>query len=211
MGKNNVTNILKNSLNTILDKMIEHPENVTDEQRGILEKMYSALCKTLCISEHSQWRVQWEVHKWADTARKLAGFEPDEIAIETQNIIVDGGANEMLKLISGVGGTPFSGTNSYIFVGTDNTAENAAQTGVIAAGNNRAYAVIDAGYPLVNGRQMVYSASFGDDTANFAWNEVSITNGIGANSVAMNRKVANLGTKATGTWTIRITISLTSV
>lgn len=211
MKNNKATNILKKSLNAILDNMIEHPENVTDEQRNILEKLYSSLCKTLGISEHSQWRVQWEVHKWADTARKLAGFEPDEIAIETQNIILDSGANEMLKLISGIGGTTFSSENAYIFVGTDNTAENAAQTGVIAAGNNRAYAILDSGYPLVNGRQMVYSASFGDDIANFAWNEVSITNGIGANSVAMNRKVANLGTKATGTWTIRITVSLTSV
>ncbi len=204
-------NALKKFLNLILDNMLAHPGNVTAEQRNILEKMYHNLCKILGISEHSQWRVTWEVQKWSDTARKIAGFAPDEVAIETQNIIVDGGANEMLKLISGTGGTAFSNANSYIFVGTDNTVENAAQTGVIAAGNNRAYAVMDAGYPIVSGRQMVYSSSFGDDIANFAWNEVSITNGIGANSVAMNRKVSKLGTKATGTWTIRVTVSLTSI
>lgn len=210
MDENKLSNILYNRMMSVLDNMKKNPDSVTEYDKNMLNKLYSSLCKATGISEHSQWRVEWRVEKWLDTARKLAGFEPDEISVETQNIILDVGANEMLKLISGTGGTPFDSANGYIFVGTDTSAENASQTGVLATGSNRAYAKIDSGYPSVSGRQVVYRASFGDNEANFAWNEASITNGIGTNAVSMNRKVSALGTKTTGTWTIQITVSLTS-
>lgn len=202
--------IMYRKICSVLDKMKENPDSVTEKDRSNLENLYSKLCRAMGISEHSQWRVEWKVDKWFDTARKIAGLAPDETVCETQNIILDTGANEMLKLITGTGGTAFSSANAYMYVGTDTTPENASQTGVIATGSNRAYAAIDSGYPTVTGRQMIYRASFGDDEANFAWNEAAITNGIGVGSVAMNRKVASLGTKSNGTWTVQITISLTS-
>ncbi len=194
----------------VLDAMKNNPDSVTDEDMDLLNNLYSRLCKTMGISEHSQWRVEWRLEKWTETARKVAGFEPDEVMCDSQNIILDTGANEMLKLITGTGGTAFSASNAYIYVGTSSTAENASQGGILATGNNRAYAGMDVGYPVVNGRQMIYRASFGDSSANFAWNEASIVNGTGANAVAMNRKVSNMGTKSTGTWTLQITVSLTS-
>lgn len=210
MSEKKLTNAIMERMNSLLDEFKNNPDKMTEEDKNWLEKLYSQLCKVTGISEHSQWRVEWRVEKWFDTARKLAGFEPDEIAVETQNIILDVGANEMLKLITGTGGTAYSNANTYLFVGTDSSPENASQNGVIATGNNRAYATVDAGYPVVTGRQMVYRASFGDTEANFAWNEASIVNGIGTNAVSMNRKVASLGTKTTGSWTLQITISLTS-
>lgn len=210
MSERKIMDVLYEKMDELLDKMREHPECVTEQDRDMLGKLYSKICKSLGISEHTQWRITWQVEKWADTARKLAGFEPDEVAIETQNIILDSGANEILKLISGTGGTVYSNANSYIYVGTDNTAENAAQVGVLATGSNRAHAAMDSAYPVVNGRQVIYRASFGDNSANFQWNEASIVNGTGPNAVAMNRKVVSLGTKTTGTWTLQITISLTS-
>ena len=210
MPEKKLNKVLYNRMMKSLDNMKNNPDRVTEEDKSMLQKLYSSLCKGLGISEHSQWCVEWRVEKWFDTAKKLAGLEPDEIAIETQNIILDSGANEMLKIITGTGGAAYSAANSYIYVGTDSTTENAAQSGVLATGTNRAFSSVDAGYPTVNGRQMIYRASFGDEAANFAWNEVSITNGTGANAVSMNRKVASLGTKTTGTWTIQLTISLTS-
>lgn len=197
-------------MKNLLDSFEKNPDSVSEEDIQNMESLYSKLCKRLGISEHSQWRVEWQVEKWADTARKIAGFSPDEVVCAGQNIILDTGANEMLKLITGTGGTAFNASNSYIYVGTDSTAENASQTGVISTGANRAYAGMDTGYPMVSSRQMVYRASFGDTSANFAWNEAAILNGTGANAVAMNRKVSTLGTKASGTWTLQITISLTS-
>ena len=120
-------------------------------------------------------------------------------------------ADEMLKLIGGVAGaTAYSAANAKIYVGSDSTAEAASQTGVIAT-TNKAYAGMDSGYPSVSGRTIVFRASFDDASANFAWNEAAITNGSGAGAIAMNRKVSALGTKTTGTWTLQLTISLTSV
>lgn len=203
-------NIIVKKLNQLLDEMIANPDKVTDSDRENLNSLYSKLCKAMGISEHSQWRVEWRVEKWLDTAKKLAGLAPDEVSVATQNIILDGGANEMLKLITGTGGTAYSNGNARIFVGTNSTAENPAQTGVLASGSGVASAVMDSGYPVVSDRQAVFRASFGDESANFAWNEFAISNGNGAGAVALNRKVASLGTKATGTWTLQITVSVTS-
>lgn len=210
MSENKIGKMMYQKMMNMLDKMKKNPDSITDEDKKSLELLYSKLCKALGVSEHSQWRVQWRVEKWFDTAKKLAGFAPDEVVTDTQNIVLDSGANEMLKLITGTGGTAFSSANAYMYVGTDTSPENASQNGVLATGNNRAYATVDAGYPVVSNRQMIYRASFGDDSANFAWNEASITNGIGTNSISMNRKVSPLGTKTTGTWVLEIRISLTS-
>lgn len=210
MAENKFSEVMYNKLVNMLERMKNNPNSVTDDDRSKLEKLYSALCKGLGISEHSQWRVQWKVDKWFDPARKLAGFAPDEVVYDTQNIILDTGANEMLKLISGTGGTAFSAADAWIFVGTDSSTENAAQNGVLATGANRASAKLDSGYPVVSGRQIEYRATFGENDANFAWNEASITNGNGTNAVSMNRKVKPLGTKVGGMWTIQITISLVS-
>lgn len=204
------TNVITEKFNEMLDKMIADPDSVTESDKSKLNALYSKLCKAMGISEHSQWRVEWRVEKWLDTAKKLAGFAPDDVCIATQNIILDGGANEMLKLITGTGGTAYSNANARIVVGTSNTAENSAQTGVIASGSNIASAVMDSGYPAVSDRQAVFRATFGDDSANFDWNEFCIMNGITSSAIALNRKVANLGTKSTGTWTLQITVSVTS-
>lgn len=210
MNKSNLTTKIYEEMRNYLAMLQAHPEMVTDEDTEKLNKLYSQLCKTMGISEHSQWRVEWQLDKWLCTADKEAGKAPDETLYDSQNIILDIGANEMLKLITGTGGTVFDNTNSFIYVGTDSTPENASQSGVLATGSNRASAAMDTGYPLVNGRQMIYRASFGDSSANFAWNEAAIVNGTGANAISMNRKVSNMGTKASGTWTLQITVSLTS-
>lgn len=209
-SENKITTKIYEKMRDLLSSMQERPDLVTEDDRKRLDSLYSLLCQTLGISEHSQWRVEWKLDKWFDTARKLSGCAPDETLCEAQNIVLDTGANEMLNLIAGTGGTPFNSSNAYIYVGTSDTPENASQAGVLATGSNRAYAPMDTGYPVVNGRQVIYRASFSDTSANFAWNEASIVNGTGSNAVAMNRKVSSMGTKNAGTWTLQITVSLTS-
>lgn len=207
--KNKLTTALVEKMNEVLDNMKNNPESVTEHDRELLSNLYSKICKSLGISEHSRWEVQWKVEKWLDSARHLAGFAPDEVVCDCQNIILDTGAEEMLKLITGTGGTQYSNANAYIYVGDSSTAEQASQSGVLAS-TNKAGAKMDSGYPTVEGRQAVFRASFGDSQANFAWREISITNGSGASSIAMNRKVASLGTKVTGTWSVQVTVSLVS-
>lgn len=198
-------------ISAILKSMADNP---TEEQKEQLIRLRSILSKALGFSEHVAWEVRWRVEKFMSKTLEAvlnSGEKPYEVCEDVQNIVLDTGANEMLKLIGGVSGaTAFSAANAKIYVGDSATAEAASQTGVLAT-TNKAYAGMDSGYPIASGRTLVYRASFDDSTANFAWNESAITNGSGVGAISMNRKVASLGTKATGTWTLQITISLTSV
>ena len=202
------------AISRILENIAAKAESLTDAQKEELKNLRSTLNRALAFSEHVAWEVHWRVEKFLSKTfdEVLAtGEQPYEVCSDVQNIILDTGANEMLKLIGGVSGaTAFSAANAKIYVGSDSTAEAASQTGVIAT-TNKAYAAMDSGYPSVSGRTIVFRASFDDASANFAWNEAAITNGSGAGAIAMNRKVSALGTKTTGTWTLQLTISLTSV
>ena len=202
------------AMSRILESVAEKSDGLNDAQKEELRKLRSILNRALGLSEHVAWEVHWRVEKFRSKTMEnvlTSGEQPYEVCSDVQNIILDTGANEMLKLIGGVSGaTAFSAANAKIYVGSDSTAEAASQTGVIAT-TNKAYAAMDSGYPSVSGRTIVFRASFDDATANFAWNESAITNGSGAGAIAMNRKVSALGTKTTGTWTLQLTISLTSV
>ncbi len=214
MEKKDFKTVMLEKVNKILDDMKNHPETVTDNDRSMLDKLYSSLCKTTGISEHTQWRVKWKVEKWKDHASRALGLEPYEVCTDTENIVLDAGANEILKLISGTGGTPYDSANAYIYVGTDSSIENAAQTGLLAANDtsHKFAAKMDVGYPVVTGRQVEYQATFGEGEAIFSWNEAAIVNGpmSSANAISLNRKQINMGTKTIGEWAINITISVTS-
>lgn len=189
-----------------LEKMAKHPELITDEQREKLEKTYNNICKTLGISENGKWVINWKVDKFYNKT-DYENNTPYETATSTQNIILNNGANEMLKIICGIDNRPaYSNSNAKIQVGTSSSPENASQTGLIATSPNMFEKSMEPTYPQVSGRTMVFKAVFDDGEANFVWNEFSITNG----AINMNRKVQNLGTKNGGVWSIQITISVTS-
>lgn len=190
-------------------KTIDSLDNLSEEDCQKVNKIFGKLCKLLKFSEHSLWRVEWEIDKWHSMAEKLSGVAPYATDSFGQNIVLDGGATEILNLMMGAG-TPYNNANAKIYVGTDTTAEKADQTGVLATGNNRAIAYMDTGYPVVSGRTITFSGTYGDDSANFAWNEFAVANGAGANAIALNRKVSPRGTKNTGTWTMRVTFTIVS-
>lgn len=116
----------------------------------------------------------------------------------------------MLKLISGIGGKPYNAENTRIYVGESAYRENFHQQGVLATGEYRACAKMDDGFPFIDedGTTLYYQATFGENDANFRWNEVSIANGDWENCIALNRKVESMGPKIRGTWTIRVAISI---
>lgn len=202
------------TISAMLERAAENPEGLNDAQKEQLKSLRALLNKALAFSEHVAWEVHWRVEKFLSKTLDdvlSSGEKPYEVCTDVQNIILDTGANEMLKLIGGVSGAvAFSAANAKIYVGDDATAEAASQTGVLAT-TNKAYAAMDTGYPSVSGRTIVFRASFDDSSANFAWRESAVTNGSGVGAISMNRKVSSLGTKVTGTWTLQITISLTSV
>lgn len=104
---------------------------------------------------------------------------------------------------------PWSNTNSYLGVGDSNTAEAATQTDLQAA-SNKFYKAMNATYPSRSSQTVSFQSDFTTSEANYAWAEWSIAAGATTASGAgftvgttnLQRKVAALGTKASGTWTL---------
>ena len=190
----------------MMETMLEKGKLTVEE----LEKMSKMISKELGASEHFKWCVKWEVKKYlADTLEKMGDLAiPYEVRTAKENITLNNGIEMMWKIVAGItegGVTPFSNANARIFVGSSTTAEDATQTGVITALGN---APMDTGFPQVQSRSIIFQSTFGSDSANGNWREASVANGNGANSVSLNRKVEDMGTKASGTaWTMKITIS----
>ena len=187
------------SISDALDFMGDHPETVTDKDRGILMSLYHKLCKASSISDKSAWVVRWAIEKYKSKDDKV----PYAVENFGQNVITNVGAQEMLKLICGQSAYPYDSSNATITVGSSSTPEDASQTGVI--GPQKESANMSAGYPRVENGMMTFNAVFDADQANFQWNEMSIGNGV----VAMNRKVLDEGrTKSGDVWIARCSVSI---
>lgn len=103
-------------------------------------------------------------------------------------------------------------TNAYVGVGDTATAEAATQTELqaAAAASNRFYKGMNVTYPSRSGQTVSFQADFTTTEANFVWNEWTVAAGATSASgsgfltgtINLNRKVAALGTKSTGTWTL---------
>jgi hypothetical protein len=65
---------------------------------------------------------------------------------------------------------------------------------------------MDAGYPTSTSQQITLKTSFASGEANYAWNEWVVKQATSA--ICLNRKVNSLGTKASGTWTLEVSITL---
>lgn len=105
-------------------------------------------------------------------------------------------------------------TNSYLGVGDSATAEAATQVELQAA-SNRFYKVMNATYPSRSSQTVSFQADFTTAEANYVWSEWAVSAGATTASGAgfttgttnLNRKVAALGTKSTGTWTLTAQIT----
>ena len=175
--------------------------------------------------ESAQWKCVTQVFKFvSDEAYRQAQNLIPEIAtgqidpksvnglqevqtIEGNILLNEGINNGIWPLVAGdASATPFDNTNARIGVGDGTDPEDATQTGL--TGLNQAYKGMDAGYPTYGTNQeIVFQATFGETEANFTWNEWTVDNGATA-GVNLNRKVENLGTKSTGTWVLRVSLSL---
>lgn len=101
--------------------------------------------------------------------------------------------------------TFFTNANAHIGVGNGTTAFAAAQTDLIGAQKTRK--AMDATYPQRSNNVITFKATFGSGDANHDWTEWGIFNASSAN-VMLSRKVENLGTKASGTWTLTATVTI---
>ena len=113
-----------------------------------------------------------------------------------------------------VAGNPWSNGNAYLGVGDSSTAEAATQTELQAA-TNRFYKAMNATYPSRSSQTVTFQSDFTSTEANYAWAEWSVAagattasgSGFTTGTTNLNRKVASLGTKSTGTWTLSATVT----
>tara|TARA_Y100000758_G_C16028180_1_gene413661 strand:+ start:468 stop:965 length:498 start_codon:yes stop_codon:yes gene_type:complete len=154
------------------------------------------------------WDVTATVEKWDAEADHLAGLPADDVVSVKDNLLLNEGIGLLLDLLIGGGGTAFTNGNSYIGVGDSTTAASAAQTG-LSASSNKSYKGQESGYPTRTSQTMTWRSVWASGEGNFAWNEWTIANGNSDSSTNLNRKVAALGTKASGSsWTLTVTITV---
>lgn len=148
--------------------------------------------------------------------REVVG-KPEECAEIVGNLLLNEGIQRLedlsmvtTGLVSNQTVTNYwSNTNSYLGVGDSNTAEAATQTELQAA-TNRFYKVMNATFPSRSSQTITFQSDFTTSEANYVWAEWAIAAGATTASGAgfttgtinLNRKVAALGTKASGTWTL---------
>lgn len=152
--------------------------------------------------EKGKWQAHWTIEKYADDEAFAQGNAYERTAIPG-NILLNGGIEELLDLLTASGGTAFTNSTARIGVGDGTTAENPTQTGLV--GPNTEFKGMDTGYPSRVDQTVSFRATFSGAEANFDWNELSVDNGI----VTLNRKVSNQGTKASGqTWSVTLEITI---
>lgn len=181
--------------------------------------------------ERAEWRVKGEVMKWNDDERLhgmglasasstellALGIEPDEIVNAPDNVLTTAGIDRMLNLLIAAGGTAFNNANSRIGVGNNSgsLAEAASNTdlGGAAGATNRQFKVMTATWPQrPSTTSVAWRSDFQTGEANFVWAEWAVDNGTADGTTVtapmFNRRVVALGTKASGIWTLTVTVTI---
>lgn len=158
--------------------------------------------------------AKWRIEKFKGDFKSReeaikAGAKPYETIEIEENCLLNEGINELWTHLCSAGGTKFDNGNAYIGVGDSSAAADPTQTGLQAA-TNKLYKAMDATYPKYGTLQKaIWRVTFGSADANWAWNEITVANGNSDAAMNLNRKVQEMGTKASGTtWTAELTITL---
>ncbi len=102
--------------------------------------------------------------------------------------------------------TFFDNTNSYLGVGDSTTAFAVTQTDLQAA-TNKLRKGMETSYPTRTDNALTFKAVFGDSEANYTWNEWGVFNA-STSGTMLCRKVSNLGTKTTGSWSLTVVLTV---
>ena len=152
-------------------------------------------------------KTVWTVRKWWDSSDYEAGCNPDEVVVKEGNILLNEGIQLLWDLGIAAGGSGWNNANSNLGVGDSATAAAATQGG-LQAPSNKLYKGMQATYPQRTGQTVRWRAAFTDAEANFAWNEVTVSNTNSDAGTNLNRAVQSLGTKSGGTWTLDLDITI---
>lgn len=146
------------------------------------------------------------------------GIEPDDRAEADSNLLTTAGLNRITNLIIGGGGTAFGNTTGRTGTGNSTTAAAVGNTDLQAAAGsaNRWFQIMDATYPQQSNGVITAKSTYASADGNYAWEEwcwdigtATVTSGNTVNANMLNRKVASLGTKASGaSWVFTTTVTL---
>lgn len=146
-----------------------------------------------------------------DTLRQYV--KPYEILEVEGNLITTAGLNLLTNLLIGGGSQALTSTAVRLGVGDDATAA-AITDSDLSTTTVQYYRVMDATYPQQVNGVTTFKGTFGSSDGNFAWNcwgidvgTPTVTSSSSVSALLFNRKVASLGTKASGTWTLTVTIT----
>jgi hypothetical protein len=159
------------------------------------------------------WRCRYRLSKYQEDiaayrerqAEFHARCTPYEVIEGEGNCLLNSGIDEIWDLVVGDSANHFNNASTQIGVGDSSTAAGPAQTDLQAAAN-KTYKGMESGYPTTMSQQVTFKASFGAAEANYSWNEWVVKHA--TSSKCLNRKVENLGTKSSGTWTLEVNITL---
>jgi hypothetical protein len=166
----------------------------------------SAIVAQVNARDEVRWHARVKVEKYQSDEDFKSGKIAEVIEADG-NLLMTAGATALWTKLIGGAGTVFDNTNGYIGVGDSSTAESAGQTDLQAA-TNKVRVGQDSTYPQVSTNTCIWKSTFGSAVGNFAWAEWAVFNAASAGTM-LNRKVAALGTKASGsTWTLTVTLSL---
>ena len=153
-------------------------------------------------------RVSWTIDKFENEEAHKLGKSYETSKFEG-NVMLNAGITVLLQLLATADApNQYNNANAEIGVGDDDTTADATQTGLQAA-VNKTYKGMEATYPTVVDQTVTFKSSFGSAEANYAWKEFVVINGATAETVALNRKVEDEGTKTAGqVWEITLAITL---
>ena len=150
----------------------------------------------------------------ADLSQLVRPYETVEAA---GNLLTTAGLQRLTNLLIGAGGQALTNTASRLGVGNSSTAAAVGQTDLQAAAGaaNRYFMPMDATYPTAVNGVVTLRSTFATGDGNFVWAEwgtdigtPSVTAGAVVNATLLNRAVQALGTKASGSWVLTATITI---
>jgi len=120
--------------------------------------------------------------------------------------ITTAGRDLIAQFLVGASTVYYNTANAHIGVGDSNTAFAANQTDLVAT-TNRFRKQCTMASTLDN--TMTFATTFAGSEANFAWREWGVFNALSGGTM-LSRRVEDLGVKASGSWTLTVTLTLTA-
>jgi hypothetical protein len=147
-----------------------------------------------------------------------AHVDPYEVVESPGNLLTTAGVTRLASLLIGGGGQAATATATRLGVGNGSTTAVVADTDLsaVAGAGNRWFQPMDATYPSAAAGVITFRSTFASADGNFVWSEWGIDVGtptVVASAVVsatlLNHKSsAALGTKASGSWQLTATITL---